>query len=237
VVRQAHLIAVVVAFLIGCAVVLLAGASGVQAEASKKEARCEGTRTITPKYDVPLVSNDVPGCPKGGLLLGTDKKDKLGGQEGDDKIRGLGGPDYITGGSDDDVIYGGPGDDDVLEVDNGEDVIYGGNGNDHLAVDDGHRDKLYCGEGKDHYQADPNDYVDSSCEPAGASVEPRSASGCDVAPGCGQDYFSAGSGSPSASPSSGPQILADGGGPSILLPAAALLLGSGILTYVILRRR
>ena len=29
----------------------------------------------------------------------------------------------------------------------------------------------------------------------------------------------------------------DGGGPSILLPAAALLLGSGILTYAILRRR
>jgi hypothetical protein len=27
------------------------------------------------------------------------------------------------------------------------------------------------------------------------------------------------------------------GGPSILLPAAALLLGSGILTYAILRRR
>jgi len=29
----------------------------------------------------------------------------------------------------------------------------------------------------------------------------------------------------------------DGGGPAILLPAAALLLGSGILTYAILRRR
>ncbi len=27
------------------------------------------------------------------------------------------------------------------------------------------------------------------------------------------------------------------GGPSILLPAAALLLGSGVLTYAILRRR
>jgi hypothetical protein len=33
-----------------------------------------------------------------------------------------------------------------------------------------------------------------------------------------------------------PQGLADGGGPSLLLPAAALLLGSGILTYAILRR-
>jgi hypothetical protein len=31
--------------------------------------------------------------------------------------------------------------------------------------------------------------------------------------------------------------LAGTGGPSILLPAAALLLGTGILTYAILRRR
>jgi hypothetical protein len=38
------------------------------------------------------------------------------------------------------------------------------------------------------------------------------------------------SGSPSAS-------VPESGGPAILLPAAALLLGSGILTYAILRRR
>jgi hypothetical protein len=31
--------------------------------------------------------------------------------------------------------------------------------------------------------------------------------------------------------------LAPSGGPSILLPAAALLLGTGVLTYAILRRR
>jgi hypothetical protein len=34
-----------------------------------------------------------------------------------------------------------------------------------------------------------------------------------------------------------PPGLAPSGGPAILLPAAALLLGSGILTYAILRRR
>jgi hypothetical protein len=34
-----------------------------------------------------------------------------------------------------------------------------------------------------------------------------------------------------------PVAIPDGGGPAILLPAAALLLGSGILTYAILRRR
>ena len=41
--------------------------------------------------------------------------------------------------------------------------------------------------------------------------------------------------SPTASPVPGP--LDKTGGPAILLPAAALLLGSGILTYAILRRR
>jgi hypothetical protein len=53
-----------------------------------------------------------------------------------------------------------------------------------------------------------------------------------------------GGGSPSVSASpfsvpqgSVPQSLASGGGPALLLPAAALLLGSGILTYAILRRR
>ena len=34
-----------------------------------------------------------------------------------------------------------------------------------------------------------------------------------------------------------PGALTPSGGPSILLPAAALLLGSGVLTYAILRRR
>jgi hypothetical protein len=35
----------------------------------------------------------------------------------------------------------------------------------------------------------------------------------------------------------GPGRLAPSGGPAIALPAAALLLGSGVLTYAILRRR
>src|SRR5215213_2281925 len=70
VIRQAHLIAVVLAFLIGCAVILMAGASGVQAEASKKEvARCEGTRKINVNLPARFTTNDLPGCPQGGLLL------------------------------------------------------------------------------------------------------------------------------------------------------------------------
>jgi hypothetical protein len=40
--------------------------------------------------------------------------------------------------------------------------------------------------------------------------------------------------SPTASPSA---KVPPSGGPAILLPAAALLLGSGVLTYAILRRR
>jgi hypothetical protein len=39
------------------------------------------------------------------------------------------------------------------------------------------------------------------------------------------------------SPTPSPAPLPVSGGPSILLPAAALLLGSGVLTYAILRRR
>ena len=43
--------------------------------------------------------------------------------------------------------------------------------------------------------------------------------------------------SPTPSPMASPEAVPPSGGPAILLPAAALLLGSGILTYAILRRR
>src|SRR5215211_7387760 len=168
--RQGRPIVLVVAFLIGGAVLLMAGASVVQAQASKKEeGRCQGTRTIKHgRY----ITNDIPGCPKGGLLLGTDKSDGLpadrpglDGEDGDDTIRALGGSDEIFHGSGDDVVYGGDGDDEVFP-DSGHDVIYGGAGNDKLYSNDGdgQRDKLYCGAGRDKYHADKNDYVDSSCE-------------------------------------------------------------------------
>jgi hypothetical protein len=190
VVRRGQLIALVVAFLIGSAAVLMAGASGVQAQASKKEeARCEGT--ITTKNPVPgsgggpYTTNDLPGCPDGGLLLGTDKNDRLHGKDGDDEIRALGGRDVIVGGVGNDAVYMGPGDDFIQPEDprGGDDVIYGGSGDDFLQANkgadvmyggdgsddvfearDGQRDKLYCGEGKDRYYAEKIDYVDSSCE-------------------------------------------------------------------------
>ena len=179
-VRQGQLIALVGIFLIGCAVLLLGvGCSGTSSETSGKEqasspeataseeARCEGTRTI--KHGS-RITNDIPGCPKGGLLLGTDKSDglpadrpSLDGGDGDDTIRGLGGSDYIFHGSGDDVVYGGDGDDDLVP-DSGNDVIYGGDGNDKLYSNDDGGDKLYCGAGRDKYIANKNDYVDSSCE-------------------------------------------------------------------------
>jgi hypothetical protein len=216
--RQGHpiktraLMAVVRAFLIGCAVLLVVGCAGVRSRASQEEqqqghpeatkkeqtrspeataseeARCQGTRTYDyqtkdPQVVLVFTTNDIPGCPKGGLLLRTDKRDFLNGLDGDDVIRGLGGPDNLYGGSGNDKIYAGPdgayevsggkGDDVLyagpdgagLDGGPGEDVLYGGDSRDSLSADgDGQRDKLYCGKGKDVYFADKNDYVDSSCE-------------------------------------------------------------------------
>jgi len=215
-------------FLIGCAVLLVVGFSGVQAETSQEEqghteateqeqghsggaapeeARCEGTRTVI-RDGAGYLTNDVPGCPKGGLLSGTDGKDNLHGGEGEDELHGLDGWDVLDGGLDNDVLYGGPGvdlfygeqGDDVLyggdDIDflyggEGEDVLHAGDGNDHLGDVDGQRDKLYCGGGGDKYDADKIDYVSSSCE-KGTLVD-------------------------------------TGGPPLILLAWAALLLGSGLV--------
>ncbi len=195
------------AFLIGCAFLLVVGCAGGRSEATQEKqqqerteatrakgrsseataseevARCEGTRTFQAQGG-PFTTNDLPGCPKGGLLAGTDKADKLDGKDGDDEIRSLGGADgLISGGAGNDVIYGGPGDDDPLWGAEGNDVVYGGDGDDGLedspgedvfyggdghdditAWADGQRDKIYCGKGKDSYVSDKHDYVSSDCE-------------------------------------------------------------------------
>ena len=222
VVRQARLMAVVGAFLIGCAFLLVIGGSGVQAatsqekqehnEATKEQGHSGGAasedRCEENKADGRFTTNDLLGCPKGGLLSGTDKRDLLDGEDGEDKVRGLGGSDNLEGGSGNDILYGGP-DDDYLLVggegddviyggdggdgldtvgssgggegsdviyggdgrdflsgkDGGKDVLYGGDGNDYLGtMGGGQQDKLYCGAGRDTYEADPIDYVSSSCE-------------------------------------------------------------------------
>jgi uncharacterized protein YceK len=185
VVRRGRHIAVVRAFLVGCAVVLLmVGCAGVRSGApqekghteaankeqarspeatSPEEGRCGETRSI----DLPTgtyITNDVPGCPNGGLLSGTDGQDKLLGEDGEDEVRGLGGSDELWGGFGKDVVYGGPGADEIYGA-YGEDVLYGGEGNDIIdATTGGGRDKLYCGEGTDQYWVNEIDYVDSSCE-------------------------------------------------------------------------
>src|SRR5215212_5498187 len=199
--------AVVGTFLIGCAVLLVAvGCAGVGSEApqneqthspqatASEEARCQGSQPYYRKNEPGAVkpysytTNDLPGCPSGGLLLGTDGKDKLFGADGEDIVRGLGGKDAVYGGNGDDVIHAGAGNDDDREAgfseygddviyggdgDDwitsgggfGEDVIYGGDGSDHILTSYDHQpDKLYCGKGKDSYAADKHDYVDSSCE-------------------------------------------------------------------------
>src|SRR5215217_21969 len=174
----------VVAFLIGCAFLLIVvGCAGVRSGASKKgqkhieatkkeqtrspeataseEARCEGTQSndlakisasASPASAGFYTTNDLPGCPKGGLLLGTDKADKLAGQAGEDEVRGLGGSDDIYGGLGNDVIYGGPGDDHNLYGGNGNDVIHAGPGDDGVASSsssDGGDDVYYGGAGDD----------------------------------------------------------------------------------------
>lgn len=173
---------VVGTLLIGCAVLLTAGASGARAEASQEEEqgradaakeqeqsggaapegdRCEGTR-----INAQGLTNDVPGCPTGGPLSGTDEADELAGGDGEDEVRGLAAKDKILGGLGGDVIHGGPGNDflygdgggrgirggdDVLggrDIRGGDDVLYGGGGEDELLGGKG-EDALYGGDGND----------------------------------------------------------------------------------------
>ena len=96
----------------------------------------------------PYTTNDLPGCPDGGLLLGTDKADKLDGKKGDDEIRGLGAADFIYGGVGNDVIYAGPGDEASLFGDEGDDVIYGGHGDDGIEEGKG-ADVIFVSGGTD----------------------------------------------------------------------------------------
>jgi RTX calcium-binding nonapeptide repeat (4 copies) len=166
-VRRGHLIAVVVSLLIGCAVLLMVvGCAGVRSEAPQKEEqahsqRCEGTRGIV-LMGGGYATNDVPGCPKGGLLLGTDgpntdlnspMQDYLYGGDGDDEVRGLGANDELWGGLGSDVIYGGPGFDQmwagaVRGRDTSMNMLYGGDRTDDMFGADG-EDVLHGGAGNE----------------------------------------------------------------------------------------
>ncbi len=185
------------ALVIGCAgFLVLVGCAGVRSEApeeeqgrtkasgeeqgrspeatASEEARCEGMWTVDLQGRT-YTTNDVSGCPKGGPLSGTDRKDKLNGEDDDDDIRGLGAVDVIFRGLGSDVIYGGggndslqgntywglgdasskdvlrggPGKDYLTDYDDGDDVIYGGDGDDQMLVGGKGEDVIYGGDGND----------------------------------------------------------------------------------------
>jgi hypothetical protein len=201
---RVHLVAAVVAaVVIGFAVLLMADGSGVRAEASQEEkqgraeatkeqeqsdgAAPEGDRCGGTRINARGLTNDVPGCPTGGLLFGTEGADILTGEKGEDEVRALGTPagqadelyggpggdvlhggagmDFLYGEQDDDVLYGGDGADILLVGGKGADVVYGGDGNDNIEESaDGQRDRLHCGKGTDEYSAEKIDYVAGSCE-------------------------------------------------------------------------
>ena len=165
----------------------MVGCAGTSSEPSQKEqghspeataveeARCEGTRTIEMLKgegsiidssvqpgdpETIYITNDIPGCPTGGVLSGTDKPDRLAGEDGEDEVHGLGGSDHLSGGLGSDVVYGSPGNDELTGggwnpsldpsyTDKSKDVLYGGPGRDILdgAVGD---DVLYGGDGDDN---------------------------------------------------------------------------------------
>jgi hypothetical protein len=166
VIHQRHFVAVVGAFLIGCAV-LASHSRGAVAE----EDRCEGTRFIV-VGGARYTTNDLPGCPKGGLLSGTGRSDALRGEKGDDEVRGRdigselyggdgndvlyggAGHDSIEGDQDDDVLHGGADGDIYLSGGEGEDVVYGGDGNDLGVFGGPGEDVLYGKDGNDLLRGD-----------------------------------------------------------------------------------
>src|SRR5215207_7346396 len=184
VIRQSHFIAVVVSLLIGCAVLLMAGASGVLAEASQQNKqkhteatnneqghsggaaseggdRCDRTRTIT-RLSAYYLTNDLPGCPNKGGLLSAQLP-----QTGRNKITipnyglmmGEKGDDEIRGHSGGDELHGGDGND-VIYGFSGPDDIEGDNGDDVIHAGDDRDQFLSGGEGDDViYGGDGKDWL------------------------------------------------------------------------------
>lgn len=168
-VRQARLIAVVVAtFLIWCAV-LLVGCAGVRSQAprevqerseatnqwqatsseetaSEGVARCEGTRTYKLPFHkaMEVQGYGFPGTYTTNDLPGCpDNGGLLSGTDGPDKLDGRDGEDEIRGLGAADVIFGG--------ADN--DAIYGGPGDERLLVGGEGEDVIYGGDGDDDFYA------------------------------------------------------------------------------------
>ena len=153
-VRQSDLIAVVGVLLIGSAVLLVVGVSGVQAEASQEKKqghseatkeqeqsggaaseadRCTGTRTIV-RIGGTYLTNDLPGCPNKGGLLSAQLPDTGRNKISDPKyplLMGENGDDKVRGLGGPNELYGGAGSDEVRGL-GGLDELYGGPGSDVL---------------------------------------------------------------------------------------------------------
>jgi Ca2+-binding RTX toxin-like protein len=164
------------AFLIGCAVLAL-HSPGAAAE----EDRCEGTRFIV-VGGARYTTNDLPGCPKGGLLSGTGRSDALRGMKGDDEVRGRDMGSELYGGDGKDTLYGGAGGDSI-EGDHGDDMLYGGDDGEWYVDGGDGEDVVYGGDGNDSgvgggrgedvvYGGDGNDVLFGS-EGWGAGLAPQ----------------------------------------------------------------
>src|SRR5215218_9268244 len=186
VVRQEHFMAVVGAFVIGCAVLLLVvGCAGVRSEAPKEEeqgnteatkeqvhsggatseeARCGRTRTIDMLEGVGIADSSIqPGDPEA-IYVTNDMADcpnggLLSGTDKPDRLAGEDGEDEVRGLGGSDHLSGG----------RGSDVVYGGAGNDELDGGGWHsglanyidtsKNVLYGGPGRDILSGEEGDDV------------------------------------------------------------------------------
>jgi Ca2+-binding RTX toxin-like protein len=250
--------ALVGTLLIGSAFLLVVGGAGVRSGASQEaqehtgateqqvrspkaaseEGRCGGTRTII-RDGAGYLTNDLPGCPKGGLLsdTGTDCGCALDGKKGDDEIRGGSTGDELYGGAGSDVVYGGPGWDLLygtgLYPDHGHerdrDVLYGGGGPDDMYGGKG-ADVLYGGDGNDNLVA-------AALEVDYGANKQRDKLYC----GEGRDFYFAGRLDYVSSSCEEGRLVEDGklvdtGGPPLILAGAALLSTGLLLGHSLIRR-
>jgi hypothetical protein len=183
VLRQAHLIAVVVTFLIGCAVLLVVGCAGTRSESPKQqghteatreqtrsakaaseEARCEGTRTYH-LYDVVYSRGGYSRQRTGSeedMKKAAKKARHLAKREdlGVAKVEDLGveTTNDLPGCPNKGGLLKGPDKTDFLNGKHGDDEVRGLGARDYLYGGSGD-DVLYGGDGNDHLRLDKGEDV------------------------------------------------------------------------------
>jgi Ca2+-binding RTX toxin-like protein len=78
-----------------------------------------------------VVAKTIKGGPKGEVIKGTKKRDRIFGRGGDDLIKGKKGRDRLFGNAGNDTLAGGKGKD-KLRSGPGKDILLGGPGNDRM---------------------------------------------------------------------------------------------------------